>query len=100
MIWNEVFFIFLLLRVYSTSAEESWIVHIPTAFMNTSHNHQSASLPFTPVGKRLQKGENGTFIEKCDFIRGLNPKSKRFIAVDFEALYAIENFFWGMERGK
>jgi hypothetical protein len=42
---------------------------------------------------------NLTFIEKTAKLRTYNPNGKRWVSVDFEALFAMENFFWGMNGG-
>ena len=62
-----------------------WVVKTPNHWKYKSSN---SSLTPSP--------NNASFIEKADFIRGLNPRSKRFMATDFEAFWAIEKYFWGL----
>ena len=67
-----------------------WLVQHPDVFKNLTMN----------IGRLLKRADSNTsFVEKCAKLRSFNPKGKRWVSVDFEALYAIENFFWGMTGG-
>lgn len=61
-----------------------WLVHQPPNALNNG---------------TLVKMHNASFVEKCEFIRTLNRKAKRFLSIDFESLYAIENYFWSVGNG-
>ena len=78
-------------NIHANNISQSiWLINYPDSFKNSSLN----------IGKRLIKMEsNESFIEKTSFIRTLNPKKARFATIDFEALYAMENFFWEMSNG-
>lgn len=67
-----------------------WLVNVPKDFEN---------ITWPTVGRRLQPSRsNSTFIKKCDEIRGQNPGGRN-VGIDFEQLYALENFFWSMNDG-
>ena len=77
--------LFYLGTAISMAENLNWIVHRPSKLLNN--------------GTLVAALSNESFIEKCEFVRTLNKHSKRFLSIDFESLYAIEHFFWGMANG-
>jgi len=86
--------IFLKLIVGFTNQQHNhqakWIVHTPPAFENET---------FPNMGDRLRIGSNDSFIAECDYLKSLNPHASRYKSIDFENLYALENFFWSIYDG-
>lgn len=70
--------------------QAKWIVHTPAAFENET---------FPNMGDRLRLGSNDSFITECDYLKSLNPHASRYKSIDFENLYALENFFWSIYDG-
>lgn len=70
---------------------QKWVVNVPLSFEDVNYPH---------IGHRLTKTSNNvTFINECDHLRSQNPHASKNKAIDFENLYAVENFFWGLEKG-
>lgn len=66
-----------------------WVTHMPGAFNKTT---------WPALGHKLEKGSNDTaYITKANSLRAESPR--KHTSVDYENLYAMENYFWGIQKG-
>ena len=96
-----IFALFLLHSFQVCCSKKKWVVNQGTSWSDydTNRSAYSDNMATIKSDSASNREANALFRDKADFIRGLNPHSKRFAAIDFEALYAIENFFWRTWNG-